>query len=1125
MKKAKRFLPLLLAVTVLCSSPAFTAYAADTTGSDSTQIEAVSNEILTEDREDSNVPTENSALAEAGDEDTDESITDMDQGDSSAMEDEGEDSEKEVADKGDTVEESAAANAEESPEEDSSDASSEGLTEQTTTGKDDNETAEEDIADESGKSSAEIDGNKSGEEDGAVVLQSSVVNDSAITVSAQYDLNMFPEIASLHVEKWENPESVTPVTEAIQLLAGENPQWEAEDVCSIRIFSSQFLDGSGNPYSSDTNGQVSYFFELPSEEIANNYTYFVYDVSDDGTPVLMEYANIDAEQGTVSFSKDNANSFQLAIAALKKSDTPLIIDGAPFFDDQQSMIEYVREKAVHRESIVKVCVTSENIPRNDHGFDEIFKHTGNPAEGDYIRRNVSNRYVENVDEYELGYFLIEYRFSYYETPEEAQAVDAEVASLVSELGLKDSSKSDYEKVKTVYDYMVENVDFGYTEHSDSGYGAIIEHSCSFYGFALMFYRLALEAGLDCRIVQNDRWEIMNIVQVDGAYYLINSYKGATGGAGPAFYFLRGEEQYGIGPWSAISGEAYSISDFDFISFTPYGTAPDYTMTTVNKKITSSAAQNGRAKAILFFGGESENACKMLREIADKTIPGVDLIVACEPEIKSLIGKYYPASIPGVYSSCSNAFRLWEKVKEITGDGYGYDMGLVLINAQNQIVFVYDNNGDAIKDGFFTYLMELLSDPSAPPYQEASDDYGNYTQLGTCGDQSVWLYYSDGTLRVSGKGEINDWSNRPSSSAVENIKKIRIDSGITGITENILGNWGIYDNLTQIWIPSSVVSIDPGLSLEPYNCVVYGTYGSAAYKLARANGNTFVDPARVLCFGKSTVETGKTANLKATGLGTLTYSSSNTKIFTVSKTGVIKGVGPGTATVTIKAKGDSQHPAVTKKLTITVKKCATPSISKFTRYDGGVKITINKVTGVSKYRLFYKIGSSGWKKAGDITGSTLSFKCTSGKTYAFTVRALNQYGQYVSDYNKTGKKYTYVARPVISSISNPKSRTVKLTWKKVSNVDGYMIRYIDSSDNNNHHVVYKTVYIDHKPVVQSHWVYHYKYLTIKGASNVSKMISSLKNGSVYGFEIRSFKKVSGKNVYSPWSTRRGVKILK
>ena len=115
MKKAKRFLPLLLAVTVLCSSPAFTVYAADTTGSDSTQIEAVSNEILTEDREDSNVPTENSALAEAGDEDTDESITDMDQGDSSAMEDEGEDSEKEVADKGDTVEESAAANAEESP--------------------------------------------------------------------------------------------------------------------------------------------------------------------------------------------------------------------------------------------------------------------------------------------------------------------------------------------------------------------------------------------------------------------------------------------------------------------------------------------------------------------------------------------------------------------------------------------------------------------------------------------------------------------------------------------------------------------------------------------------------------------------------------------------------------------------------------------------------------------------------------------------------------------------------------------------------------------------------------------------------------------------------------------------
>ena len=1104
------FLAAVMTISSCMPMSSLTAFAAENSAMESTE-NAEEAELVTQNPDDSEVQEETNTGSK-------QVLVTV----NSAMEDESEDIEKEVADEGDILEEPAAANAEESPEGEVSDASSEGLTDQTTTGKDDNETAEEELADESGENTVEKDGKKTGEEDSTVVLQSSVVNDPAITMSAQYDLNMFPEIASLHVEKWENPESVTHVTEAIQLLVGENPQWETEDICSIRIFSSQFLDGSGNPYSSDTNGQVSYFLDLPSEETANNYTFFVYDVSDDGTPVLMEYENIDAEQGTVSFSKDNANPFQFAVAALKKNDTPLFIDGAPFFEDQQSMIEYVREKAVHRESIVKVCVTSENIPEYDYGFDEIYKHTGNPAEGDYLRRNVSNRRV-SVNEYEPGYFVIEYRFSYYETPEEAQAVDSEVASLVSALGLKDCSKSDYEKAKTVYDYMVENVDFGYTEHSDSGYGAIIEHSCSYYGFGLMFYRLALEAGLDCRIVQNDMWETLNIVQVDGAYYLINSYKGATGGAGPAFYFLRGEKQYGTGPWAAISGEEYSISDFDFISFTPYGTAPDYTLTTVDEKIVSSAAQNGRAKAILFFEGESENACKMLREIADKTIPGVDLIAACGPETKSLIGQYYPASIPGVYSSCGNVSRLGEKVGEITGDGYG--AGLVLINAQNQIVFVYDNNGDAIKDGFFTYLMELLSDPSAPPYQEAPVDYGNYTQSGTCGEQAVWLYYSDGTLRISGKGEINYWSNGPSSSAVEDIKKVRIDSGITGITENFLGNWGIYDNLTQIWIPSSVVSIDPDLSLEPYNCVVYGTYGSAAYKFACANGNTFVDPERVLCFGKNTVETGKTANLKAVGIGTLTYSSSNTKIFTVSKTGVIKGVGPGTATVTIKASGDSQYPAVTKKLTITVKKCATPSISKFTWYNGGVKITINKVTGVSKYRFFYKTGSSGWKKAGDITGSTFSFKCTSGKTYAFTVRALNQYGQYVSDYNKTGKKYTYIAKPVISSISNSKSRTVKLTWKKVSNVDGYMIRYIDSSDNNNHHVEYKTVYIDHEPVVQSHWVYHYKYLTIKGANNVSKTISGLKKISVYGFEVRSFKKVSGKNVYSPWSKRRGVKILK
>lgn len=63
--------------------------------------------------------------------------------------------------------------------------------------------------------------------------------------------------------------------------------------------------------------------------------------------------------------------------------------------------------------------------------------------------------------------------------------------------------------------------------------------------------------------------------------------------------------------------------------------------------------------------------------------------------------------------------------------------------------------------------------------------------------------------------------------------------------------------------------------------------------------------------------------KASGDGTLTYNSSNTKVITVSNAGKATIKGAGTAKVTIKASETANYKAVSKTITVTVQKAANP----------------------------------------------------------------------------------------------------------------------------------------------------------------------------------------------------------
>ena len=128
---------------------------------------------------------------------------------------------------------------------------------------------------------------------------------------------------------------------------------------------------------------------------------------------------------------------------------------------------------------------------------------------------------------------------------------------------------------------------------------------------------------------------------------------------------------------------------------------------------------------------------------------------------------------------------------------------------------------------------------------------------------------------------------------------------------------------------------------------------------------------------------------------------------------------------------------------TVKYIATPEISKLESVNGGVKISWGKVSGATKYRVYYK-GSKGWTKMVDTTSTSYIDKdVSSGRNYTYTVRCITSDAKkFTSGYNPTGKSVKYVATPKISKLEVTYDG-VKLTWNKVAGAEKYRVYYKDA----------------------------------------------------------------------------------
>ena len=117
--------------------------------------------------------------------------------------------------------------------------------------------------------------------------------------------------------------------------------------------------------------------------------------------------------------------------------------------------------------------------------------------------------------------------------------------------------------------------------------------------------------------------------------------------------------------------------------------------------------------------------------------------------------------------------------------------------------------------------------------------------------------------------------------------------------------------------------------------------------------------------------------------------------------------------------------------------ASPEVSDIENTSSGVKLTWEKCSGASKYRVFIKSGSK-WKKVADTKNTNYTYKDAKNNTeYCFTVRCCNADGKYVSAYNKDGYTATYYKAPSLKSVKNT-TTGVKFTWNAVEGIDEYRV---------------------------------------------------------------------------------------
>ena len=263
-----------------------------------------------------------------------------------------------------------------------------------------------------------------------------------------------------------------------------------------------------------------------------------------------------------------------------------------------------------------------------------------------------------------------------------------------------------------------------------------------------------------------------------------------------------------------------------------------------------------------------------------------------------------------------------------------------------------------------------------------------------------------------------------------------------------------------------------------------------------------------------------------GDGKLSYTTTNEKVATVDQRGQVTIKGGGTCKIIITATESEKYKETTTQVVVKVSKgeqtISIPQL-QYTKYEGDegfwLKASVDKpgdgkLTFIANENSVVNVREDGYVTilgkgkvfVYPVASSSTSYEQCIGDPITIEIKSANERPKQEEQtkQNTTAVKKNTITKVSLTKVKNFKVRAnkkqMKISWKAQKQADGYQIRYSTKKSMK-------------KSLLKQ----------VKGSQKKTFTVKKLKSKKTYYVQIRSYKQVNGKKVYSSWCTKKKTRI--